>query len=132
MTTQLSDPGVEVNDVRVGIVPNSVEFDEGMGEQKVVAESAGDGVVTQVFSNNVETNLGEFSFELRATLPNIALARTWKANGNQNVVVITGKTPEGSLTRTYQQVAIVNNYKVPPTADGVIKLQWKGNQPSAS
>lgn len=130
MSTQISDPGVEVNDVRIAIVPNSLEFDEGMGEQEVLVESAGEGVVTQVFSENVETKLGSFKFELRPTVANIALARQWKANRNQNVVSIPCTTPDGTMNRTFTHAAIVNNYKIPPTADGTITLEWKADAPT--
>jgi hypothetical protein len=130
MATQISDPSVLVNNVAVYIVPNTLEFDEGFGEQDVMVQSAGGGVLDQVFSDNVETSLGGFKFSLKTTIDNIALARSWKANRNQNVVTITATTPDGTLTRTYTGAAIVNNFTVQATADGVIELEWKGNKPT--
>ena len=130
MATQISDIGIDVNDVRISIVPNSFEGDEGLGEQDVLVQSAGGGIVTQVFSNNVETNLGAFKFDMRATVANLELIRGWKANRNQNVVAAMATTPDGNFKRTYQNAVIVNNYKIPVSADGVVSLEWKADAPT--
>lgn len=130
MFTQISDPSVLINNVAVAIVPNSCDFDEGFGEQDVKVQSAGGGQLQQVFANNVETNLGRVKFSLAATVANIALARQWKANQNRNVVTITAQVAEGTLTRTFTNAAICNNYAIPLSADGVIELEFKGDRPT--
>ena len=45
MATQISDPSVVVNNVGVAIVPNSLEFTEGLGEQEILVQAAGGGVI---------------------------------------------------------------------------------------
>jgi len=130
MFTQISDPSILINNVAVAIVPNSCEFDEGFGEQDVKVQSAGGGQLQQVFANNVETNFGRVKFALAATVANIALARQWKANQNRNVVTITAQVAEGTLTRTFTNAAICNNYAIPLSADGVIELEFKGDRPT--
>jgi len=130
MFSQISDPSVLVNNVSVAVMPNSVSFDEGFGEQEVRVQSAGGGQLQQVFSNNVETNLGMVKFSLAATVANIALARSWKANQNLNVVTLTATLAEGMLTRTFTNAAVCNNYEIPLSSDGVIELEFKTDRPT--
>lgn len=130
MFTQISDPGVQVNNVAVGIVPNTLEFTEGFGEQNVKVQSAGGGILQQVFENNVETNIGMVKFSLFATIDNIEQARQWKANGNLNVVTVTAVADGKTFTRTFTNAAIVNDYSAQLQADGVIELEFKADRPS--
>lgn len=130
MFVQISDPSVLVNNVSVAIVPNSLVFDEGLGEQSVIVQSAGAGQTQQVFANDVSTNLGMVKFSLQATKQNIELARSWKTNQNQNVVTVTASNADGTITRSFTNSAICNNYEVPLSADGVIELEFKGDAPT--
>lgn len=130
MFVQISDPSVLVNNVSVAIVPNSLVFDEGLGEQSVIVQSAGAGQTQQVFANDVSTNLGMVKFSLQATKQNIELARSWKTNQNQNVVTVTATNADGTITRSFTNAAICNNYEVPLSADGVIELEFKGDAPT--
>lgn len=126
--TQISDPGVVVNNVGVAIVPNSLAFTEGFGEQETIVQSAGGGVLEQVYSNNVETNLSMVKFSLRSTVDNIELARSWKNNRNENVVAITAQVSDGTLTRTFNNAAVVNDFEVNLSADGVIEIEFKADK----
>jgi len=128
--TQISDPSVQINNVAVAVVPNSVEYTEGFGEQNVKVQTAGGGVLQQVFENNVETNIGSVKFQLFSTADNVALARSWKAAGNQNVVTISAVTPDGSVNRTFTNAAITNDFSVSLQADGTIELEWMADRPT--
>ena len=77
MPNQISDAVVEVNNDQVGIVPNSLSFNEGLGEQRILAVSEGGGQISQVFSNDLETAFGMVRFSLRSTAPNIERVRQW-------------------------------------------------------
>lgn len=127
MATQLTDPLVTVNNDPVAIKPNSVMFTEGLGEQSIRAASAGGGQVEQVYANNIESNFSQVKFEMPATVENIARAREWKANRNQNVVQITGRTPEGRVTRSFTQAGILNDYEVNLGVDTDIPIEFKAN-----
>lgn len=130
MATQLSDVGVVVNNVGVNIVPNSLSYTEGFGEQTILVQSSGNGRTTTVYSNDVETNLGMVKFSIRATVDNIALARQWKSNANRNAVALVGTVTDGSLTRNYSSCALVTDYEVNLSADGVIEVEFRGNKPT--
>lgn len=124
MSIQVSDPAIIVNNDVIAVEANSVEYTEGFGEQSVRAASTGGGGVEPVFSNDVGTNISMVKFSIPATVDNVALARSWKAGLNANVVQLAGSTAEGRITRTFTQAAIVNDYAVPLTADGVIELEF--------
>ena len=131
MSTQISDAIVEVNNDAVGIVPNSLTFTEGLGEQRVLAVSEGGGQVSQVFSNDLESNFGMVRFSMRSTAGNIEKVRGWKAGGNTNVVIIAGEDAEGNdFIRTYTQASITNNYEVGIATEGVIEVEFQANSPT--
>ena len=117
----ISDAGVSVNNVSVGIVPNSVKYTEGKGEQKVHAVSAGGGSAEMAYADDVSSKFSKVSFEILPTAANISLARQWKCNGNANVVHITGAN---SFSRTFSYAALVNNYEVNLAADGKIQIEF--------
>lgn len=126
---QLTDAAVLVNNEAVAVVPNSVEFDEGRGEQVVRPMSVGEGKVEQVFANNLETSMGAVKFSLPTTVENIALALSWKTNRNRNVVQIAGSTDDGDVSRTFTQAALTANYKVPIGTEADIEIEFMANQP---
>lgn len=127
MSTQLANALVTVNNVPVPIIPNSLVFTEGLGEQVIRAASVGGGQVQQIYSNNIESNFSKVNFEIPADIDSIASARQWKANGNQNVIQIAGETPEGTLTRTFTQAAILNDYDVSLGSETTIPVEFKSN-----
>lgn len=128
MTTQIADPGVSINNVPVGVTPNSVKFTEGLGEQKMRAVSFGAGVTGQVFSNDVETNFAKVMLEIPSTVENIAAVRGWKLGGNNNTITIVASTVEGDLTRIFKKAALLGDYENDLGADGNIALEFTSNK----
>ena len=124
MAVQLSDPIVMVNNEVVAVIPNSVKFTEGLGEQKIRAASAGGGQVVQIYSHDVESNFSKVMFSIPSTVENIELARQWKQNRNQNLIQIQGRTPEGDISRTFQQAALLSDYEVGLGSDTDVPLEF--------
>lgn len=127
MAEQLSNAAVVVNNVPVAIAPNTLTFTEGLGEQNVRAASSGGNATEQVFSDNVEMRYSTIKFELPPTIENIDAVRTWKINKNQNLIQVSGRTADGTLTRTFSQAALLSDYEVPLTSDGNITLEFRAN-----
>jgi hypothetical protein len=127
MPIQLSDATVLVNDEVVMIVPNSLKYTEGFGEQTVRAGSVGGGAVEQIFSRDVETSLSKVMFDLHTTPANVKLARNWKSSGNENVVQIAGQTAEGDTTRTFTQAAFTGDPEIEISTEGVINIEFMSN-----
>lgn len=124
---QLSNPTVMVNNVQVAVTPNSVMYDEGLGEQSIRAASTGGGGVEQIYSRNVETEFATVKFDMPATVDNIKLQREWKVNKNQNLVSITGRTAEGDISKTFTQAAVLNAIEVALGVDTNISIEFKAN-----
>lgn len=118
----VTNPQVTINNIAVAVVPNSVKYDEGLGEQSQRVQSAGGGNVEVVYDDNVETHVSKVMLQLTNTAENIDLARTWKKNGNANVVAITGN----DLARSFPSCALVNQYEVALGSDGVLELEFCG------
>lgn len=127
MGVQVANAAVIVNNNVVAVVPNSVKYTEGLGEQEIKAASTGGGQSEQIYSENIENNFSMISFDVYNTVEAIDLARQWKANRNQNLVQVAGKTVEGNITRTFSQAAILNDYEVGLGSDTVISLEFKSN-----
>lgn len=121
MAIALSNPTVLINNISVAVVPNSVSYTEGKGEQMVRVQSAGGGSVQSVLSNNVETNLSTVKMSLFPTAENIALILTWKNNANANAISITGS----GLTRSFTNAALTSDYEVSLGSDTQIDLEFK-------
>lgn len=128
MSIALADASVEINNSPVAIVPNSITYTEGKGEQTMRSASSGGGSVEQVFSNNIEMNFSMVKFQLFNDIDSIEDARKWKTARNQNTVSISGKTPDGKkITRTFKQAAILNDYEVNLGSDTTIEIEFKSN-----
>jgi hypothetical protein len=128
MSIVISAPSVIVNNEPIAIVPNSLTYTEGKGEQNVRAASAGGGSVEQVYSENVETNFSMVKFEIYNDAFSIKKAREWKTNLNQNVVQISGAAPDGSsVERTFQNAGLLADYEVALGSETTIELDFKSD-----
>jgi hypothetical protein len=124
---QLSDVTVVVNNETVGVIPNSVSYTEGFGEQAVRAVSIGGGKTEQVFSNDLESNYSKVKFDLPSTVDNIDLARKWKVQGNANVVSLQAQNADGNVVRTFTGAAFTADYDVELGVDSNISCEFMSN-----
>ncbi len=129
MAIQITDVAFTVNNENISTVPNTMEFDEGLGEQAVRAMSTGDGSVELVYADTLESDIGMVKVSIPSTVENIRLAKSWKVNRNRNVVVIAGSTDDGDLTRTFIEAALTANYKVPIGTEADIEIEFMAAQP---
>lgn len=125
MAEQLSNATILVNNVVVAIVPNSLTFTEGLGEQNLRAASAGGGETEQVYADNVEMKYSTVKFDIMPTIENISSARSWKKNKNANLIQVAGQTTDGRLSRTFANAMLMTDYEVPLSSDGNISLEWR-------
>jgi hypothetical protein len=124
---QITDATIIVNNETVGVIPNSVAYTEGFGEQQIRAVSIGGGKVEQVFANDLETNYSMVKFDMPSTVDNIKLARTWKTQGNNNVVQVTANNVDGNVIRTFTGAALTANYEVEIGVDANIPIEFMTN-----
>lgn len=124
---QLTDARIIINNEDVPLMPNTFAYTEGLGEQDMKAVSAGAGTVEQLYIENIESNFGMFKFDMPVTIETIALARKWKVNKNRNVCQVVGENDEGTVSKTFTQSAMLNDYEVPIGSDTVISIEFKSN-----
>lgn len=117
-----------INNQTFPIVPNSLKFTEGLGEQKMSAASVGGGKTIQVYEEDVETNFSKVMFEAHATVENIEKLRDYKTNRNANTIEISGSTPDGKrLTRAFTQAALLGDYEVGIGTEVRIPVEFSAN-----
>lgn len=121
-----STPTLVINNQVVFIVPGSLTFTEGLGEQNVRTQSGGGGTVELVYSDNAETKISDVKFSMFSTVSNIALARSWKLNGSANVISATH--PTENIARTFASASLVNQYEVQANPEGKLDLEFKTAQ----
>ena len=117
------NPTLVINNIAISVRPNSVKFTDGKGEQSMRVQSSGGGNTEVVLSRNVESNMSKLMFEMINTATNIELAREWKDNGNANAVTLTG----AGLSRSFNNMAILNDFEIDLSSDGVIAIEMTGD-----
>jgi len=127
MSVQLADATVRVNNDVWAIVPNSLEFTEGQGEQEIKAASTGGGGSEQVYVEDVESKFSTLKFQVYSTVQSVKDTKKVKANKNRNLVSIEGRTDDGVITRSFSQAAMLNDPAKVLTRDGVIDVEFKSN-----
>jgi hypothetical protein len=125
-TAVISNPQVVINNVAVAIVPNSLDFTEGFGEQKQRVQSAGGGSVSVAYADNVESHFSKVKFKILNTAGNIALARSWKTNANANAITISSpsSTDSNGMSRSFSNCALISDYEVGLGVDSVLDLEF--------
>lgn len=121
MPRAIANAAVGVNNTAILIVPNSVVYTEGLGEQNMRAATAGGGSIQVVFSDNAETKFSMVKFKVYNIPDSIALLRSWKTNQDANVVTLTAP----GFNRTFLNAAITNDYEVALGADTDIEVEFK-------
>ncbi len=119
----LVNPTITLNNIAFNYLPNTSKFTEGKGEQTVRTQVSG-GNIEAIFSDDAETKIGKVMFELANTAKNIELARTWKSLENNNNIIISD---ESGFTRTFNNMALVNDYEISLSKDGNLPLEFMGD-----
>jgi hypothetical protein len=120
----LSVPGIVVNDVPIGIVPNSYTSVRGKGEINVRAESTGGGSSRTVHTEDAETKVGKMKFDMYNTDENKAFFTQWKARIGANAIEASqpGMKPEVG-----QHMSLKNDPDWEGSADGVVPFEFEGD-----
>lgn len=125
----LSVPEILVNDEKVSIVPNSFTYDKGEPEINVRSASAGNGASESVHTVDAESAIAEPMFNLYVTNENDDRIRQWKENIGGNVIKAVQRVPNGTdIVLTFPGQSLTNKPSREASADGVVSLEFKGDQ----
>ena len=119
-----SNLGVTINGELTPVVPNSVEYNNGYSEISVKSASIGGGAATSVHSENVESKYSVLKFKVYPQDVIIALFPAWKAAIAANTCSGVDKT---GAPFTMVGGSFVNNPNIPPTPDGEIEIEFRGD-----
>lgn len=124
----LSVPQVNVNNVNIRIVPNSLRYDGGEGEINVRAASGGGNEIETVHTSNAETKIGKVIFDVYTTVNIDSLIATWKADVGLNAISFSERFNDGStMTRSFARLSLMNAVERQASADGVTSLEFEGD-----
>lgn len=120
----LSVPGPSVNDVPIQIVPNSFKHRLGKGETKVRFGSTGGGGGKTVHTEDAESKIGMFSWEMYVTTETQELVSGWKNNLGNNAVA--AQQP-GLPPLSGSNMSMTNDPDFEDNADGVVEIVFEGD-----
>lgn len=125
---QVSDAKLVVNNDHWGVVSDTIKFDEGLGEQKVLIVSDGAGQVHVVHADDPTTKIGMVEFELRCTLEDMRRARKAKLKGGKNAVQLQLIGGDGTRNINWAQMAITAPLEHEIGPEKTIKVSFHGGQ----
>lgn len=125
---QVSDAKVVVNNDHWGVVSDTIKFDRGEGEQKVLIVSDGAGQVHVVHADDPDSKMGMVEFELRCTLEDLKRARKAKLNGGKNTVQLQLIGGDGTLNINWAQMALTGKLETEIGPEKTIKVGFEGGQ----
>jgi len=124
----ISTPAVIIDNVAIGIVPDSFEYTPGHGKQMVRVVSAGGGSISTVVSDDVKTHLSTSKFKVYPRGIDIDLIDTWKANPGQHVLSVIDPVT-GAFSKTFNEATCTNDPDIKLSADGVVEIEWMSLPP---
>lgn len=120
----MANPTVEVNNDVVAIVPGSLIFNPGSGENKVSVASAGGRSKEIYIAQDVTTQLGMVTFKLITSEGNVDSITKWlnlsDLNGNTITLV------DGGFTQEFSEMFVVNNPELTTGPDGEVEVKFEG------
>ncbi|MCW8930899.1 MAG: hypothetical protein OQL19_11745 [Gammaproteobacteria bacterium] len=125
MGIQENNLTLEVNDVQVAYVPNSIKYRDGKGSVMVNVNAAGGGATTVTHSIDLENAKGMVSFQLRMTQENDALVRGYFTNIGANTIRMSNNTT--GFTKVFSGMSLIEDPDRELSADGIIDLTFEGN-----
>ncbi len=133
MAVAISVPTVVVNNETIAIVPNSLKYDAGEGEQKVRAASTGGGGSEPVHTADAESKFSKVMFDVYLTTDIDNKISGWKNRIGRNSIEFTqvvGATD--FVSRAFDQMSLVPSIERDAGADGVTSLEFNGGQMTAT
>lgn len=117
----LSNPTLEVNDVVIAIVPNSLVYKNGFGDKSVKVQSSGGNAIETVITEDADNKKSMVKFKLYNTAYNIQLGKDWCTSFDNNIAI-----SEGEIAESFQQMVVVTEPEKQIGADGNLELEFEG------
>lgn len=122
MARTLSNPTVEVNNIVIGIVPNSCSYKGGKGNKNVRPQSSGGDMVEMIVTEDAENKKSMVKFKLYPTLANIDYVKDWQELENGVAINLS----DGDFTQQFRGMHITEDPEVALGADGELEITFEG------
>ncbi len=126
--TALSVPNVVINNVTIPIVPNSLKYDGGEGEQTVRTASAGGEQVEVITTVNAENKIGMVMFDVFTTTDLDTKIADWKNRIGANTVQFNQNIAGLPNARSFDNMSMTDGVERDASADGVTPIKFMGGQ----
>ncbi len=120
----LSNPTVEINNIVIGIKPNSVSFKGGKGDFNVRPQSAGGDSITMVTTENAETKKSMVKFSLYNTKPNVDNMLSWQ--GQNSIDGNSIELSDGDFVKPFRNMYLITDPEIALGADGEFEVVFEG------
>ncbi len=120
----MTDATVVVNNVIMGVVPNSISIEDGTGEVTFRVQSSGGGSTQRVVAEDLSSRVAMVKFKVESTVDNVQFIRELKENISGIVVTIT--TVDG-LSLTFTGAVLTNKYEIGIGKDAEIEMVFHSN-----
>jgi len=124
MSMQENNLTLEINDVQVAYVPNSIKFRDGKGAVSVNVNAAGGGSTTITHSVDLENAKSMVSVQLRMTKYNDELVRGYFANIGANTIRLSNNTT--GYTKSFTEMSLTEDPERELSTDGMIEIVFEG------
>jgi hypothetical protein len=120
----LSNPFIEVNEVKIAIYGNTFVYDLGLPDINVQSVSAGGGAVESIHGVDSTTSIGMCKFKMPSTKETSDFLSTWKTGVGTNTIVWY----EGDLKLTLAGASFSDGREMEMnSSEGGIEVTFKGD-----
>ena len=114
------DPQIRINNETFGIVPNTLKLITGKGEATLKPQSAGNGSVEMVYSEDVETKIAKLMVAVYATSEKINKILELKNNRFNNYIAVNST----ELNIILKNATLINDPEITLGNDGQAELEF--------
>ncbi|MCP4552343.1 MAG: hypothetical protein GY834_09945 [Bacteroidetes bacterium] len=118
----MSNPTVEVNDIVIAILPNSLSYRLGKGNKNVRSQSSGGEAIDVIITEDATTKVSMCKFSLITTIENTDAFNSWVTKSDYNTITLS----QGSYNVAFSKMAVITEPDTVTGADGVIEIEFQG------
>ena len=121
-TNIVFDPEIRINNLTFAVVPNTTKVVTGQGESSLKAQSTGNGEVSMVYSEDVESKVAKLMVSVYVSAEKIDSIINLKKNRSNNYVAIN----DTAVNLILKDATLTNDPEMTLGLDGQAELEFSG------
>lgn len=117
-------PAIMINGVEIGYVPDTLIFDEGLGDHDLNINIDDNGLLTRDFNAVLGSELGAVKFKILRTNYNLNLIRQWKSNGSSNTIVLHDPDKITNFNIKFNEAVLYKKCEIHSSPYSDIKIEF--------